>query len=307
MKCLHACVVIACLFMCVGQAVQRQLLQWHPHHHRKLLQRAQRDGKLEQLEQHATAQPPNRLYRSQTTSFWAAAQAARQAAKRERALQWAWRAGNVGQLERTLRQRSPGVASALAHTRDALWQAQRARREALGLSAGPRAVRAHQSSSLKPASGGGASLPSRAGTGPSVRPGTTDAAGLPAGHANGFPVAQSAEARGVSSSPVREGSAALVSGRGPGPDGGPAVGRTGDCATSERAEAGAAEAALPVDAVGSGAGDLPECRWGAEGGAEPAGGSGLVWSGVSRRVVPARTHSTQANLVSGSSASELKA
>ena len=55
-----------------------------------------------------------------------ARQAARQAARRERAAQWAWAAAGVGQMERTLRAQSPGVAASLAHTRDALWQAQRA-------------------------------------------------------------------------------------------------------------------------------------------------------------------------------------
>jgi len=55
-----------------------------------------------------------------------ARQAARQAARRERAAQWAWAAAGVDQMERTLRAQSPGVAASLAHTRDALWQAQRA-------------------------------------------------------------------------------------------------------------------------------------------------------------------------------------
>ena len=51
---------------------------------------------------------------------------ARAAAKREREAHWAWRAASVGQLERTLRWRSPGVAASLAQTRDALWAQQAA-------------------------------------------------------------------------------------------------------------------------------------------------------------------------------------
>ena len=51
-------------------------------------------------------------------------QVARAAAKREREAHWAWRAASVGQLERTLRWRSPGVAASLAQTRDALWAKQ---------------------------------------------------------------------------------------------------------------------------------------------------------------------------------------
>ena len=59
---------------------------------------------------------------------------ARAAAKREREAHWAWRAASVGQLERTLRWRSPRVAASLAQTRDALWAQQAA---AHSLSRGP--------------------------------------------------------------------------------------------------------------------------------------------------------------------------
>ena len=67
-----------------------------------------------------------------------AEQVARAAAKREREAHWAWRAASVGQLERTLRWRSPGVAASLAQTRDALWAQQAAApRPSPGPSASP--------------------------------------------------------------------------------------------------------------------------------------------------------------------------
>ena len=78
---------------------------------------------------------------------------ARAAAKREREAHWAWRAANVGQLERTLRWRSPGVAASLAQTRDALWEQQLAARGRI-YSPGPRPrPRPSPSSSPDPACG----------------------------------------------------------------------------------------------------------------------------------------------------------